>query len=54
MPAEKDSAAQKVMDQVVQQAEAAVAMVVMAVQPLHPAQAEAADTVLMAAMEDNM
>lgn len=51
MPAEKDSAAQKVRDQVVQQAEAAVAMVVMAVQPLHPAQAEAADTAQKEALE---
>lgn len=54
MPAEKDSVDQKVVEKVEQQAEVAADMVVMAVQPLQQAQAEAVDTVLMAAVEDNM
>lgn len=54
MPAEKDSADQKAVIKVQQQAAEAEVMVVVGVQPLRMAQAEAADTALMAAVEENM
>ena len=54
MPAEMDTADQKAVDQVKQQAAEAADMAVMAVMPNQAAQAEAEDTVLMAVEEDNI